>query len=134
MIEDSIKKVHAICGRRWYAVDSVMEALHFPTIELIENACPLKLMIEQVESRCEETKEKIKELVHISIGDVDQLIRKPFTMQVKINIFIRLWHKLAKNEMENFRCNVQLGFESANYPNIDELVEIWMRWQYFLCH
>ena len=85
-------------------------------------------MIEQVERRCEEAKEKIKALDHINIVDVDQLIRKPLTIQGKIHIFIRLWHKLAKNEMENFRCDVQLGFESANYPNIDEMLQIWMRW------
>ena len=99
---------------------------------MIENACPPKLMIEQVERRCEEAKENIKGLDHISIGDVDQLIRKPLTMKGKIHIFIRLWNKLAKNEMENFRCDVQLGFKSANYPNIEELLQIWMRWQYFL--
>ena len=52
-------------------VDNIMEVLHFPTMELIENACPLKLMIEQVEHRCEEAKEKIKELDDVSIGDVD---------------------------------------------------------------
>ena len=105
-------------------VENIMEALHFPTMDLIENACPLKLMIEQVERRCEEAKEKIKDLDHIIIGDVDQLIRKPFTMQGKTHIFIRLWHKLAKNEMENFRYYIHLGFESANYPDIDELLEI----------
>ena len=101
-----------------------MEALHFPTMEPTENACPLKLMIEQVERRCEEAKENIKEL----IGDMDQLIRKPFSMQGKIQIFIHLWHKLAKKEMENFRCDIHLGFESANYPNIYKLLEIWNRW------
>ena len=111
-----------------------MEILHFPTMELIENACPPKLMIEQVERRCEEAKEKIKVLDHTNIIDVDQLISHPLTMQGKIHIFICLWHKLAKNEMENFRCDVHLGFESANYPNIDELLEIWMRWRDFLGH
>ena len=75
MIEESIQKAQEICGRRWYSVDSIMAILHFPTMDMIENACPLKLMIEQVERRCEEAKEKIKGLDHISIGDVDQLIR-----------------------------------------------------------
>ena len=42
---------------------------------LIENACPLKLMIEQVEQRRDEEKEKIQGLSHISIDDVDQLIK-----------------------------------------------------------
>ena len=32
MIEDSIKKAQEICGRRWYAVDNIMEELHFPTM------------------------------------------------------------------------------------------------------
>ena len=101
-------------------------------MELIENACPLNLMIEPVERRYEEAKENIKELNHVSIGDVDQLIRKPSTMQGEIHIFVRLWHKFSKNEMGNFRCDIQLGFEYAKYPNIDKLMEIWNRWRYFL--
>ena len=80
MIEESIQKAQAICGRRWYATDIIMEILHFPTMELIKNACPPKLMIEQVERRCEEAKEKIKGLDHINFIDVDQLIRQPLTM------------------------------------------------------
>ena len=97
MIEDSINKAQEICGRRFYTVDNIMEALHFHTMQLLENACPLKLMIEQVERRCEEAKENIKELDHVNIGDMDQLIRTPFTMQGKIHILIRIWHNLAKN-------------------------------------
>ena len=31
MIEESIQKAQEICGRRWYAVDSIMDILHFPT-------------------------------------------------------------------------------------------------------
>ena len=45
-VEETIKKAQAMCGRRWYVVGSIMETLLFPTIDLIENACPPKLMIE----------------------------------------------------------------------------------------
>ena len=108
-----------------------MEILHFPTMDLIENACPPKLMIEQVEHWCEEAKEKIQCLDHISIEDADRLIRQPLAIEGKIHIFVCIWHKLDKNEMENFKCDAQLGFESTNYPNIDELLEIWTRWQFY---
>ena len=46
MIEDTIQKAQPICGRRWYVVDNIMEILHFPTMDLIENYCSEKLMIE----------------------------------------------------------------------------------------
>ena len=72
MIGDAVQKVQAMCGRRWYVVDNIMETLHFPTMDLIENACPPKLMIEQVERRHDDAKEKIQCLDHISIEDVDQ--------------------------------------------------------------
>ena len=89
-------------------------------------------MIEQIELRCEETKGKIQCLNHVSIEDLDRLIRQPLSIEGKIHISYRIWHKLAKNEMENFNCDTQLGFESANYPNIDELLRIWTRWREFL--
>ena len=56
---------------------------HLPTMDLIENACPPKLMIERVEHQCDEAKEKIQCLDHISIKDVDRLIRQ--TLSTKGN-------------------------------------------------
>ena len=50
-IGEAIKKAHPICGRRWYAAETLMEILCFPIMGLIENACPPKLMNEQVEQR-----------------------------------------------------------------------------------
>ena len=50
-VPDAIKKAQAIYGRRWYAVDHIMIDLSFPTMALIEKACPPGLMIEQVEKR-----------------------------------------------------------------------------------
>ena len=79
-------------------------------------------MIEQVECRRDEVKEKFQEVDHITIEDVDQLIRQPLAIEGKIHIYNRIWHKLAKNEMENYKCDVQLGFKSANYPNLEELL------------
>ena len=51
MVKETIKKAQAMCGRRWYVVDGIMETLCFPIVDIIENACPLRLMIDQVELR-----------------------------------------------------------------------------------
>ena len=64
-------------------MENIMETLHFPTMDLIENACPPKLMIERVEHQCDEAKEKIQCLDHISIKDVNRLIRQ--TLSTKGN-------------------------------------------------
>ena len=84
-------------------------------------------MIEEVERQQDEAKEKIQGLGHITIEDVDQLIRHPLAIEGKIHIHNRIWHKLVKNEMENYKCDAQLGLKSANYPNIEELLGIWNR-------
>ena len=89
-------------------------------------------MIKQVEHRRDEAREKIQGLNHITIQDVDESIRQPLAIEGKVHIYIHIWHKLAKNEIENYKCDAQLGFESANYPNIEELLGIWNRWHYFL--
>ena len=121
-----------MCGRRWYVVDGIMETLCFPIVNLIENACLPKLMIERVESQWDEAKDKIQALDHITIEDMEQLIWQPLALEGRIHIYLRIWHKLAKNEIETYICDSQLGFESANYPNIAELLEIWNRWRDFL--
>ena len=51
---EAIKKAQAICSKRWYAVDNLMDELSFPAMVLIDKACPLGLMIEQVEQRRDE--------------------------------------------------------------------------------
>ena len=85
---EAIKKAQAICRRRWYAVDNIMIDISFPTMVLIANACPPGLMIEQVEQRRDDQEEKIKKLDHISIRDVEQLIKQPFAIQSKIHVYI----------------------------------------------
>ena len=52
-----------------------------------------------------EPKEKIQGPSHINIDDVDQLIKKPFTIEGKIHIYIIIWYKLAKNEIEVHKCD-----------------------------
>ena len=99
---------------------------------LIEKECPPGLMIEQVEKRRDEHEENIKKLDHISIHDVEQLIKQPFAVQGKIHVYIRVWNKLAKNEVEDYKCNAQLGIESTTYPDIEELLRIWGVWKDFL--
>ena len=99
-----------------------MDIFCFPLMGLIEKACSPILMIEQVEKRQDEAKEKIQGLDHIGIENVDRLIKQPLAIEGKIYIYIRIWHKLAKNEMENHKCDAQLGLKSANYPNIEELL------------
>ena len=74
-IAESIKKAQAICSRRWYAADNIMDEFSFPAMLLIEKACPPGLMIEQMEQRRDEEEEKIKKLDHVSIHDVDRLIK-----------------------------------------------------------
>ena len=131
VVED-IKKAQAIFGRRWYATDNLMDDLCFPAMLLIDKACPPGLMIEQVEQRSDEVEEKIKELDHISIDDVDRLIKWPFVVEGKIHIYICVWHKLAKNEIEDHKCDAQLGIESSSYPDIEELLGIWKVWRDFI--
>ena len=132
MVEYTIKKEQGTCGRMLYVFYSIMDTFLFPTVELIENACPPRLMIEQVERRQDQAKEKIQGLDHLTIEDVDQLIRQPLSIKGNIQIYNRIWHKLSKNEMENYKCDAQLGLETANYPNIEELLVIWNRWRDFL--
>ena len=102
-----------------------MDEQSFLAMVLIDKAFPPGLMIEQVEQRRDEAKEKIKELDHVGIDDVDQLIKRPFAVEGKIHIFICFWYKLAKNEIEDYKCNAQLGIESTVYPDIEELLRIW---------
>ena len=72
---EAIKKAQAIYNRRRYEVDNIMTELSFPTMVLIEKACPPGLMIEQVEKRRDDQEEKIKKLDHISIHDMERLIK-----------------------------------------------------------
>ena len=76
---------------------------------LIEKACPPEMMIEQVKQWRDDEEEKIKQLDHINIHEVEQLIKQPFAVQRKIHVYIRVWNKLAKNEVEDYKCNAQLG-------------------------
>ena len=85
--------------------------LHFPTMDLIENACPPKLMVEQVEHRYNEAKEKIKCLDHISIEYINRLIRQPLATKGNTTFLSAFGTSSLKRKMEYFKCDAQLGFE-----------------------
>ena len=116
MIKDTIKKAQEMCGRIWYVVDNIMETLHFPTMDLIENACPPKLMIEQVERRCDEAKEKIQEIDHISIKDIDQLIRQTLSIEGKIHILYAFGTRWLKMKWKILSAMLNLGSNQGIIP------------------
>ena len=89
-VTEAIKKAQVICSRRWYVANSLMDELSFLAMVLIDKACPPWLLIEQVEQRKDEAEEMIKELDHLSIDDVDRLIKRPFAVEGKIHIYIHL--------------------------------------------
>ena len=80
----------------------------------------------------DEEEEKIKKIDHVNIHDVDWLIKWPFAVEWNMHIYILFWHEMAKNEIEDHKCNAQLGIESASYPDIEEMLRILKLWRYFL--
>ena len=61
-----------------------------------------------------------------------RLIKQPFVVEGKNHIYIRVWHMLAKNEIEYHKCNAYIGIESASYPDIEEFLCMWRIWRDFL--
>jgi hypothetical protein len=57
-------------------------------MDLIEKACPPKLMIEEVDSRCVQVKEQIQQLEHIQISEVDKFVKQPVSLEYKIHLFL----------------------------------------------
>ena len=49
IVAEALKKAQAICNKRWYAVDNIMDELSFPAMVLLEKSSPPGLMVEQVE-------------------------------------------------------------------------------------
>ena len=107
-----------MCGIRWYAVDGIMETLHFPRVDLIENAYPPRLMIKQVEHQQDEAKDKIQGLDHITIEGVDQLIRQPLAIDDKIHIYIYIWHKLVKMKWKTINVMLNLVLNQLTIPTL----------------
>ena len=69
---------------------------------------------------------------HIGIYDMEHSIKNPLAVQSKIHVYIQIWHKFPKNEVEYYKCNAQLSIESATYHDIEELLRIWRVWKDFL--
>ena len=72
-VVEAIKKAQAICSKRWYAVDNIMDEFSFPAMVLIEKACPPGLMIEQVDQRQDEGEQKIKIILR-DWEDLDEIV------------------------------------------------------------
>ena len=59
MVESIIKDGHVACKRRWFASETLLGFLDLPLLDPIDEAMPLKLNLEQIESDFAKVKEKI---------------------------------------------------------------------------
>ena len=77
------------CRKRWFTSDSLLSLLGFPTVDLIENTLPPKILIEQVKREHLKSKECIEHIDHIHMAEIKELIESPITSEMKINLFLQ---------------------------------------------
>ena len=69
---------------------------------------PPILKLEQIESDFAKTKEKILEITQLTMEETKQLIeRAPYSL-MRIDLFLKEWTKIKKNEIASLICKAEL--------------------------
>ena len=61
-VESIIKDGQAACKRRWLAAETLLSFLDMPSLDLIDQALPPKLKLEEIEINFPTSKEQIQEI------------------------------------------------------------------------
>ena len=80
-------------------------------MDLIEDAMPLKLKLEQIERDFLKTKKQIQQIDHLHLAEIKDWIESPLSSQMRINLFLREWEKVKKREIESLIFKAQLQLE-----------------------
>ena len=78
--------------------------LDLPLLDPIDEAMPLKLKLEQIESDFAKTKDQIVEITQLAMQEIKQLIERPLGSLMRIDLFIKEWTKIKKKEISSLIC------------------------------
>ena len=85
LVDSILKDGQMACKRRWFASHTFLGFLDLPFLDPIDEAMPLKLKIEQMESDFVKVKEKIQKITQLSLEEIKQWIKTPLTSLMRID-------------------------------------------------
>ena len=118
------------CKRKWFASKNQLGFLDLPLLDLIDEALPLKLHLEHIESNFTKAKERIKDISQLHLDQIKECIEAPLTSLMNIDLFLREWEKIKKKEIASLICKAALHLENAQYRDIHDLLDAFVKWQY----
>ena len=101
-------------------------------LDPIEEAIPMKLKLEQFERDFAEVKEWIMQMNKLTMEEMRHWIETPLASLMRIDLFLKQWAKITKREITSLTCKSQLHLETAQFNDIQYLMDAHAKWRSFL--
>ena len=90
---------------------------------------PLILELEETKNDFTKSKEYILEIPHITMDEIKQLIETPLSSLMQIDLFLKEWTKIKKNDIDSLICKAELHLENAQFKDIQDLMVAYAKWR-----
>ena len=98
-------------------------------LNLIEEAMPLKLKLEQIERDFVEVKERIMQMNQLTVEEMRHWIETPLASLMKIDLFFKECGKIRKRDIASLICKAQVHLENARFKDIQDLMDAYAKWR-----
>ena len=84
---------------------------------------PPKLKLDQTERESTKEKEKIMDITQLTMQDTKRYIETHLASLMNIDLFLKEWVKIKKNDITSLICKAQLHLKIAQFNNIQYLMD-----------
>ena len=102
-----------------------------PFLDLVAEAMPPKHKREHIERDFAKEKEQIMEMTQLTVEEIKHWIEIPITALMRIDLFLKEWAKIKKKEVASLTCKAQLHLETAQFNDIQDLMDAHAKWHSF---
>ena len=72
------------------------------------------------------------EMNQLTVEEIKHCIEIPLTSLMRIDLFLKEWEKIKKKDIASLTCKAQLHLETAQFNDIQYLMDAHAKWRSFL--
>ena len=73
--------------------------------------------------------QKYWKITKLTMEEMKQLIERPLASLMQIDMFLKEWMKIKKNEIDSLICKVESNLENVEFKGIQDLMDAFSKWR-----
>ena len=116
------------CENRWSYAKNFLTYLGLHFMDPISQEPSRKLQLEEYENQFDDTKDLIHQSSLLTVQEIEKWIEVPNASIGHIQLFIKEWKKIEKEDISSQICKTKIQFRNANFQEVNHIVDLFSKW------